>query len=56
MNRNDLIKFFSFVLGLQLVFVALHYWGVYEASPALSGGLTAGLLTTYLARKRRKSA
>lgn len=56
MNRNDLIKLLGLVLSLQLLFVALHYVGGYDASPALSGGLTAGLMTTYLARKRRKSA
>jgi len=56
MNRNDVIKFLSLILGLQLLFVALHYFGGFDVSPAVSGGLTAGLMTTYLARRRRKSA
>ncbi|CCG99543.1 hypothetical protein FAES_1533 [Fibrella aestuarina BUZ 2] len=56
MIRTDLIKLLGFVLGLQLIFAALHYFGGYEASPAITGGVTAGLLTTYFARKRRKQA
>jgi hypothetical protein len=53
MQRTDLIKLLGFVLALQLLFTTLRYFG-FDASPALMGGLAAGVLTMYLGRKRRK--
>ncbi|MBO0948749.1 hypothetical protein [Fibrella forsythiae] len=55
MNRNDLLKLLSFVLVVQLFFTALRYFGGYEAPPVLASGVTAGVLSVYFARQRRKT-
>ena len=55
MNRTDLLKLLSFVLVIQLLVTALHYFGGYEASPMITSGATAGVLSVYFARQRRKA-
>ncbi len=55
MNRTDLLKILSFVLVLQICFTALRYFGGYEVTPVLTSGVTAGVLSVYFARQRRKA-
>ncbi|WP_375446321.1 hypothetical protein [uncultured Fibrella sp.] len=55
MNRTDLLKLLSFVLVIQLLFTALRYFVGYEAPPMLTSGVTAGVMSVYFARQRRKS-
>ncbi|MEZ0541462.1 hypothetical protein [Fibrella arboris] len=55
MNRTDLLKLLSFVLIIQLLFTALRFLGGYEAPPMLTSGVTAGVLSVYFARQRRKA-
>ncbi|WP_157510514.1 hypothetical protein [Fibrivirga algicola] len=55
MNRTDLLKLLSFVLVLQLVFTAMRYFGGYEVPPVVTSGVTAGVLSVYFARQRRKT-
>ncbi len=54
MNRTDLLKMLSFVLVLQIFFTALRYFTGYEMPPILTSGVTAGVLSIYFARQRRK--
>jgi len=55
MNRTDLLKLLSFVLVLQLFFTAMRYFGGYEVPPIVTSGVTAGVLSVYFARQRRKT-
>jgi hypothetical protein len=49
------MKMLSFILVLQLFFTALRYFGGYEMPPVLASGVTAGVLSVYFARQRRKA-
>ncbi|MEZ0486858.1 hypothetical protein [Fibrella aquatica] len=55
MNRNNLLTILGLILALQIFFTALQYMGGYEAPPALTGGATAGIMSVYFARQRRKT-
>lgn len=55
MNRTNLIRMLCFVLVLQVLFTALRYFGGYEPTPMLTSGVTAGLVSVYFVRQRRRA-